>query len=211
MVDWAKVYQARVNKAMTRWLSYRQANNAMTALAELLDNPLEDTLEQEAIIRRAWLEVFEKRDPLNPQIWQVERPLLEGLLCRDRWRDLMVSPDRAHGFVMLCARHLWLSERVTRQVGLDGSVTADAVKVGLRTAFAQWLPSGLSAKDSNVFTRRDLGYVFFGEAWCTFVFDTASGNNLLANLVEGTRPEFLPGRLSLGLGQAAEPLPALGI
>jgi hypothetical protein len=206
-------YQARVDKAVERWLLFNQVERAMANVAIVLGNPdvgrpgvpaSDGASEVESIVRKAWVTIFEKSNHANGQIWLVERHILKGILVNNRWLDFMRSEQLAHDFVRLCARHLWLGAITQTSPPIEADPNTQINKM-MRSAFAPWLPPE-SAVD--LFTRRDLSRMFFGEAWCILVFDLSPENLPLASLIELTQPNFLPGWVAEELAHPTDQLPS---
>jgi hypothetical protein len=209
-------YQKRVEFALVGFL--RSKNYvSLTNLALLLGNPQLPTytnvlgpaiLENEPIVRDAWIAVFE--DHSNESTTFSENTvvqLLVGLLHKNRWKALMEREDTAYKFVAMMA-HYFRDYRSAEQVYAERIGPVQSILWSkLQHSWAEWIPPLL---DDQTFTLREFSKALFGEAWCMFMYDDNVAIFTLAEAITRERPQFLPGRIRGGGQHAAQVLPELG-
>jgi hypothetical protein len=201
-------YADRVAQSLA-WFLHSGTHGAMEVLAPLIgDHNLgvgPHTHGAERIAGAAWVTLLRSYDRNIKAAAYAEQCILTGLLCNDRWKTLFQSEADAYAFIVMLVRHLCRAEMrvILQPVELRALQT---LKTKVLEALAPWLPS---CTEPGTFKLRDLTCAFFGEAWCSLVYDSSRDTFRLAKVIATTKPMFLPGRIASGQGQDVHPLPEL--
>lgn len=165
----------------------------------------EDMTCNEAIVRSAWITVFEQHEHGSIMSTWLERHILTGLFQHGRWRTLMESGITAHAFAGMLLRYMEdpPAYGFLRSVGdRDAFIRAQA-----HSDMAYWLHP---LSTSETLTVRELALALFGDAWVTLVFDALPPGTKPSVVIEREHPPFLPGRLNLITAPELEELPSMG-
>lgn len=203
----APPYENRVAAALATFL-HSKSRVDMHNLAHLLGHHNStigpETPADEVVARTAWVTVLRRYDRSTAAATYTEQCMLAGLLPNDRWKTLFECEKDAYAFVIVLARYLRKEE--ARKVSPFGGETYRAMRIQIQSAMASWFSLDI---EPGALTLRDLGCAFFGDAWVSLVYDSRSDKITLSQLVDATRPPFLPGRLAMGSVQEAAILPAI--
>jgi hypothetical protein len=212
-MDAPSSYAERVAYALDQCLDSGRSED-VHILASFLGNPdasdeiIDEgpkTSADETLARDTWIDVLHRYDPAGRTAFILERRMLAGLLHNDRWRTLLGCEADTTEFLIILTRCLQKDTGRLMFVSSDRAAHR-ALRIRVRAALSDWLPAGVAPGD---FTLRDLACAFFGDAWCDFVYDNCGKDVALSQLIDTTRPEFLPGRLLPGVERLVENLPAL--
>lgn len=201
-------YEERINQALTAFL-HSGTYEDMKYLEPFIRRSSFDlgpqTPADELIAEAACITLLRRHDSTASASAYVERCVLTGLLANDRWKTLLSVETDAYNFGIMLIRYL-RREDIRKIMAPYDQVAHRVFRFNVHAAMAPWLPSCIELGD---FSLRDLASAFFGEAWCTLVYDERRNNTPLAGLIADAKPEFLPGRLTYEKSQDVHPLPEL--
>jgi hypothetical protein len=192
-------YEDDLAEKLDLWLEYPYRSHTFGLLAGVLESTNYKLLDadQERLTRDAWLAIFSNHVSLRTNMHQ---RILSGLLQNGRWAFLFKNEDSAARFIIMVVSHFEIY--ANRSTERDRSLWHR-----LRSELDLWINP---ADTIHTMTIRSIANAIYGDAWCSLVYDTRPSFESSSGVIIRTKPDFLPGRLSLNAAPHLELLPDLG-
>jgi hypothetical protein len=191
-------HKNRVLRELSRWEFSIASPNVHDVLLSTVINSFTASHELHnggaLLVKSVWPVVFSKKGGALG-LERVGISLILALLKKNAWRLMFDDYESAFNFSVTALR---CAESVTKRA--EGS----AVLMYLGDAMQDWIAPGVTRLS---ITPRTIAAALFGEAWCVLMYDSSGPSETFADILEQTRPQFLPGRLRTEPNEIAIEMP----